>query len=420
MGGTIDCRRQREEFAVPGTDTQTSAIEVARGYFGAIESGDRSAQRTWYHRDAVLTLQGIFEGAGRDEAIAWFDDLYAAFPDLRFEVLDLVGDDDVAAVHWRLEGTFAGRTGTETFLGFQPTGARVVTRGCDVIRAHDGLVASVRAYTDGMTIARQLGAMPPQDSAAERGLARALNVRTRLLARLLADDPLEVADGVWRIRGGVPRKVMNVYAIRDGDGILFFDTGVRQMTSALRLHAARLGGLTRIVLGHGHVDHRGAAPALGVPVHAHPAEVAMAASSDGGSAKLDLSGVSPVSRALLPRLVALWDGGPVTVDATLQEGDEIAGFRVVHLPGHSDGQIGLWREGDRLALTSDCFYCINLDTLMPSGPRLPPPALGATAAADVRASIRKLAALEPAAVWPGHGEPLRGDVRARLERLAEG
>ena len=33
-------------------------------------------------------------------------------------------------------------------------------------------------------------------------------------------------------------------------------------------------------------------------------------------------------------------------------------------------------------------------------------------------SIRRLAALEPAAAWPGHLGPLTGDVRAQLERVS--
>ena len=37
---------------------------------------------------------------------------------------------------------------------------------------------------------------------------------------------------------------------------------------------------------------------------------------------------------------------------------------------------------------------------------------------QVRASIRRLAALEPSAAWPGHLDPLTGDVRAQLERAA--
>ena len=38
---------------------------------------------------------------------------------------------------------------------------------------------------------------------------------------------------------------------------------------------------------------------------------------------------------------------------------------------------------------------------------------------QARASIRKLAALEPAIVWPGHAKPVSGDVRSQLERAAD-
>jgi len=38
---------------------------------------------------------------------------------------------------------------------------------------------------------------------------------------------------------------------------------------------------------------------------------------------------------------------------------------------------------------------------------------------QARASIRRLAALEPAAAWPGHAKPVTGDVRAQLEHAAD-
>ena len=38
---------------------------------------------------------------------------------------------------------------------------------------------------------------------------------------------------------------------------------------------------------------------------------------------------------------------------------------------------------------------------------------------QARASIRKLAAMEPAAAWAGHAQPLTGDVRGQLERAAD-
>lgn len=161
--------------------SSTSALEVARGYFSAIAAADRQAQRTWYHPDAILTLQGTFENFTRDQAIAWFDDFYAAIPNLGLEIIDLRGDDEVAMCHWRLWGTFDG---TAKFQGFSPNGAKLDTNGCDVARQSNGQIVSIKAYTDGMTIARQLGAMPAAGSAAEKGMAAAFNAKTALLARV--------------------------------------------------------------------------------------------------------------------------------------------------------------------------------------------------------------------------------------------
>jgi hydroxyacylglutathione hydrolase len=112
-----------------------------------------------------------------------------------------------------------------------------------------------------------------------------------------------------------------------------------------------------------------------------------------------------------------WDAGPVQIAGTLSEGDEVAGFRVVEIPGHAPGQIALWRESDRLALASDCFYTLDMwgrdcDARLPT-------AIYNYDTEQARASMRKLAALEPAAAWPGHAKPLTGDVRSQLERAAE-
>lgn len=234
----------------------------------------------------------------------------------------------------------------------------------------------------------------------------------------------QVADGVWRHAGDI-RQGMNVYLVSedDGSGVFAFDAGTKSMAKGIRKAADELGGLTRVVLGHSHVDHRGAAPKLGVPVHCHPDEVADA-QGDGGKHYQPLKDV-PVtySRWLYRILFPVWDGGPVQIAETISEGDGIAGFEVVHLPGHAPGQIGLWRESDRLCLCSDTVYLT--DTMRPLGhhPGVYPPHPIFDQDADATlASVRKLAALEPEIVAPGHMEPLRGsreDLRGRLEQAAD-
>ena len=395
----------------------SEAVDTARAYFGAIAQGDRGAQREWYGPDMVGSIHGIVENAPRDELIAWFDAFYAAFPDMGFEVLDLFGDgEDRAVVRWRLTGTFAG---PGSFQGFAPTGARISQEGCDLVWVRDGKVARIEAYTDGMSIARQLGAMPPAGSRAEMRMAGAFNAKTRLGQRLAGDPEAEaVADGVWRLQGVPHAGRCNVYFVRDGDGVLMFDAGARAMTRAVAAAAARLGGLTRIVLGHGHTDHRGTAPGLGVPVHCHPDEVADAEGSGGFRYWPEgLEGL-PFPHRQVHRVLhrTVWDGGPVQIAGTVAEGDDVAGFEVVHIPGHAPGLIALWRAEDRLALCSDAFYTLDFygrDT----APRLPM-AVYNLDTEQARASVRKLAALEPAVAWPGHAEPVRGDVRGALEQAA--
>ena len=94
----------------------------------------------------------------------------------------------------------------------------------------------------------------------------------------------------------------------------------------------------------------------------------------------------------------------------------MAAFKVIDLPGHAPGLIGLWRESDRLALVSDCFY--TLDMWGRGCPASVPPEMYNYDTDQARASIRKLAAMEPAAAWPGHAKPITGDVRGQLLKAA--
>jgi hydroxyacylglutathione hydrolase len=269
-----------------------------------------------------------------------------------------------------------------------------------------------------MALARQIGVVPPAGSALEQRLFAAFNARTKASRRVAAKGDLErVADGVWVLRGGVPR-TMNVYFLADeGGGVTLFDGGIRQMTSAVATAAGPLGGINRIVLGHADVDHRGVAAGLGAPVFCHPDDRAAA---EEGEPQRDYHRTELLripSRWVYPRLLEYWNSGPVEIAGTVDEGDDVSGFRVVHLPGHAPGLIALFRERDRLALTTDCFYMVDVDTSRPQAPAPAPDAFNQNTE-QARASIRKLAALDPAVCWPGHLGPLTGDVRAQLERAA--
>jgi hydroxyacylglutathione hydrolase len=231
-----------------------------------------------------------------------------------------------------------------------------------------------------------------------------------------------VADGVWLLRGDF-RGAMNIYFIEDGDGVVQFDAGTKSMRKKAAEAARELGGLKRIVLGHAHADHRGTAPYLGAPVFCHPDEVTDAEGDKAVTPYFNLSllPVAPV-RWIYPLLLRRWDGGAVKVNGTVSEGDEVAGFKVLHFPGHAPGLIGLWRERDRVALVSDVVYLVDSARLKPLPPgeaSVPHPAF-AWNHQEAKRSVRRLAELEPLVVGTGHDEPLRGEnLRPVLEAAAE-
>ena len=232
-----------------------------------------------------------------------------------------------------------------------------------------------------------------------------------------------MAEGVYRLQGDI-KKGMNIYFIEGPDGeIVQFDAGTKPMTKLNRRVIEEMGGIDRVVLGHSHADHRGTAPHLDVPVYCHPDEVPFALSPKSVCDYMDISlvEVTPV-RMLYPLLLRYWDGGPVEIAGTVSEGDAVAGFRVVHFPGHAPGLIGLWRESDGVAIVSDTIYVVDSARLkeLPEGEASVPHPAFAWDHQMAKESVRKLAALKPKVVMSGHGEPLRGeDLGPVLEAAAE-
>ena len=157
------------------TKTSTASGEetsrVVRAYFEELEQGSTDAPLHHYAPDATAEILGRLERSSREGVAAMFRELQGAFPDYRFEILDIIAEDDRAAVLWRVTGTFAGPGELD---GFEPTGGRVDVRGTDFVWVRDGQISHIEAFTDNMTIARQLGLLPSQDSSADQRMTAAL------------------------------------------------------------------------------------------------------------------------------------------------------------------------------------------------------------------------------------------------------
>jgi len=118
----------------------------------------------WNNRDldailASLTEGGTYEDPSTGQPISgpalrgYIEGLWAAFPDLRFEITSR-GETapDKAAVEWKMVGTNSG-----SMNGLPPTGVEVVVKGSDFFVLDGDKIASVRGYFDSGTVPRQLG-----------------------------------------------------------------------------------------------------------------------------------------------------------------------------------------------------------------------------------------------------------------------
>ncbi len=78
-----------------------------------------------------------------------------ALPDIRYEIVHLVAQDDWVAHHWTAEATHTG-----PFMGIPPTGRRFSASGMVFTRLQDGKIAEQWRIVDVYGMLQQLGAVP--------------------------------------------------------------------------------------------------------------------------------------------------------------------------------------------------------------------------------------------------------------------
>jgi len=213
-----------------------------------------------------------------------------------------------------------------------------------------------------------------------------------------------LADGVWRLKQ-FPAPSVNVYLAGD----VLIDAGTRW--DRRRIFAEIEGrDLSMLALTHVHPDHQGVAKDVceerGIPLACHADDV------DAMEGRRPIQEAAP--RNPYNRLIKrFWEGPPHKVDRVLNEGDEVAGFRVVHAPGHARGEVVFFRDADRVAICGDVIRNMSYATGRPM--LAEPPEIFTYNPAENRRSIRKLADLKPALILPGHG-PAVTDI-AKFERF---
>lgn len=130
--------------------------EIARRFF---ESQDQSrgapdAELCADDYRAHVSAYPVMDRAGHQEFAGSF---YAAFPDLRHQVEEVVVAGDRTTVRFRITGT-----NTESFMGMPATGKSVDITAIALLTIVGGKVTSLFGEFDQLSLMQQIGAIPAQ------------------------------------------------------------------------------------------------------------------------------------------------------------------------------------------------------------------------------------------------------------------
>lgn len=195
---------------------------------------------------------------------------------------------------------------------------------------------------------------------------------------------------------------VNCYLLEAEEGYILIDTGcpteLQPLERAIEDSGCAVGDLKLIVITHGDYDHMGNAAHLrkihGAKIAMHPDDWGMA---EKGDMTHNRSSGNWIVRLISPKLFGFGENRRFSPDIGLEDGDSLLEYglngRVIGLPGHSKGSIGV-------LLASGMLFCGDL--LESRGQPSLNSLMDETAAGA--ASLERLRGMNVSTVYPGHGE----------------
>lgn len=148
---------------------------TVRAYFDAVTARDPDAMTQYWSEDGIEEILPVGILRGPEEIKGYFTQLFAAIPDFEMTVERTLAQEQNVLVQWRASGTFEGGP----LMGVDPTGRRVELRGLDWLEVEGEKIVRNTAFADGAALARGMGLLPPQGSAAEKAMFSAFNALTK-------------------------------------------------------------------------------------------------------------------------------------------------------------------------------------------------------------------------------------------------
>jgi glyoxylase-like metal-dependent hydrolase (beta-lactamase superfamily II) len=209
---------------------------------------------------------------------------------------------------------------------------------------------------------------------------------------------------------------VNAYLLEGAHDLTLVDAGPAKTADALvaelQDNGFSLKDVQRAVITHAHADHCGALSALMArhrfKVYAHPKDIP---ALTGKSPSPGFSGLKGFCLGFYHEQFLPWE--PLEVALPVETGQPVRGlpqWQVLHLPGHTDGSVGLFHPTRQVLLCGDA--------LSNRGGRLHLPAASYLKDAEAaRGTLEALAKLDCDVLACGHGPLLRGGAFRFIGKL---
>jgi glyoxylase-like metal-dependent hydrolase (beta-lactamase superfamily II) len=210
-----------------------------------------------------------------------------------------------------------------------------------------------------------------------------------------------------------------VYALFERDRVVLVDAAMPGRASAVWRYLASHGcspeTVNEIWITHGDIDHIGSVAALkdqsGATLVAHRADVPLL------EGQIDrelgaLPGAAIYRRLFNWAIRQVFRYQPTSVDRIVDDGDDLGGWHVVHVPGHTAGSVCFFHPERKIIIVGDALNHRR-------GRLGAPPTMFTPDPAQAQASIKKIAELDFEVCCFGHGPPLIENARQRVQALAD-